>query len=297
MKQKIENHRSLENKAEIAIMRDRINTILRNSEILPSIEADFQYTFEHIGLSAPAAQQLCATVLQHLASGNNVTTNEVNILEIFKATVIADGRTILKVLDEQLSGRAERIAQQVAPYLKGVNGKVIDYGTGDGQVAQLLHDNHSLDITGVDPRFYPARGVTVPIIQFDGKSIPNITEGTFAAALLTNTFHHESQNEAIFDELDRILAKTGSRIVVIETVPVGLTEEAMLADKDRTFMNDYLYNRLFHGADVPVPGTFETPQQWKERFAKHGWKLHYEEDLGFDQPTIKDRHYLFVFER
>jgi Fe-S cluster biosynthesis and repair protein YggX len=112
--------------------------------------------------------------------------------------------------------------------------------------------------------------------------------------LLTNVLHHEKNNEKIIDELDRIVRR---RLVILETVPIGETENDMEQDKDRTFMNDYLYNHLFHNADVPVPGTFETPNKWIERFSNHGWKLVNEKDLGFDQPTIKDRHYLLVFER
>lgn len=62
-------------------------------------------------------------------------------------------------------------------------------------------------------------------------------------------------------------------------------------------MNDYLYNRLFHNADVPVPGTFETPEGWGSRFAKYGWKVKHSENLGEDQKTIKDTHHLLVFEK
>ncbi len=65
----------------------------------------------------------------------------------------------------------------------------------------------------------------------------------------------------------------------------------------RTFWNDYLYNRGFHDADVPVPGRFETREGWHDRFHKHGWTVTQAVDLGYDQPTIRDYHVLYVLKR
>jgi hypothetical protein len=287
-----EQKQNLENLAEIAIMRERINKILDNPETSRAVEADFRYTFEQLGLPEEAAREMHRLIVERLRSQDSLPEIENQILSIFKSVRISENKDIVQVLSEKLLGRAKLIASQIGPYLENIRGSVIDYGTGDGQVAQILHKKNGSDIHGFDVRIYPAPSVTIPILEFDGSHIP-MNDGSYEAAVLTNVLHHESQNEKILDEIDRLVTKL---VVVIETVPVGETESEMEVDKDRTFMNDYLYNRLFHNSNVPVPGTFETPSRWKERFAAHGWKLKTEKDLGFDQPTIKDRHYLMIFE-
>ena len=281
---------------ELSLMKKHIEHSLGNSETREKVTADFIYTFEQLGLSHEQATQLCSDIFTLLLSNKplaDIENQSLRMLENIKLKVNDRELNLIEVLHEKLKDRAKIIASQVEPYLQDVKGKVIDYGTGDGQVAQMLHDHLGLNIEGVDVRLYKAPNVTIPVMSFNGGNVPVANE-TYEAAMLTNVLHHEKINEKIINELDRIVQH---KLVILETVPIGETEETMTQDKDRTFMNDYLYNRLFHSADVPVPGTFETPQKWIERFTKHGWKLAHEEDFGFDQPTIKDRHYLLVFEK
>lgn len=82
---------------------------------------------------------------------------------------------------------------------------------------------------------------------------------------------------------------------IIETVPEANTDEEAKADWGRMLLNDTLWNRFFNYANIPVPGTYGTPFTWINRFEKYGWKRTYSKDLGFDQPTIQDRHHLMVF--
>jgi ubiquinone/menaquinone biosynthesis C-methylase UbiE len=279
-----------------ATMKERIRESLGNAETRKKVEDDYIYTFQQIGLSKKESEDLCTNVLSKLLSEKDLPEIEQEVLGVFQGINVGVGgaeRNIIDVLHEKLKDRARIIASQVGPHLKGVDGKTIDYGTGDGQVAQNLHDNIGLDVEGVDIRTYKSPNVTIPVALFDGKHV-DVSDGKYEAGLLTNVLHHEKDNESILKELDRIVS---NRLVVLETVPVGENDEEMGKDKDRTFMNDYLYNRLFHNANVPVPGAFETPKDWVKRFEQHGWKLTHEEDLGFDQPTIKDRHYLLVFEK
>lgn len=281
---------------ELTVMKGRIDRSLSDVETREKVSADFTYTFGQLGLPPRQAQELCDTVLSLLTSNKSLPEIETEALQIFENIQLStDGReqNLVEILHEKLRDRAKIIADQVAPQFADVKGKTIDYGVGDGQVAQLLHDLLGADIEGVDVRMYKAPDVTVPMTLFNGGHV-EVADGTYEAGLLTNVLHHEKDNEKILNELDRIVRR---KLVVLETVPVGETEDAMEQDKDRTFMNDYLYNRLFHNADVPVPGAFETPKRWAERFTQHGWKVIREEDYGFDQPTIKDRHYLLVFEK
>jgi|GEM_PF-2019355 len=284
--------------AERQTMKDRIEGILADKEKYESVRADFLYTFDKLGLNESEAEGLCDAIFLELQSAKSLEDIESNVLRIFESTTPVahpQGENLVEILHKQMTHRAEIIAAQVAPYLQEIEGSVMDYGAGDGQVTQLLHNNLGLHIEGVDIRSYRAPGVQVPIALFDGEHV-DVTDHAFEATVLTNVLHHEKDNERILQEIDRITSK---RLIILETVPDGENEEAMEKDKDRTFMNDYLYNRLFHSADVPVPGAFETPKRWVERLRDHGWKLvpQGEEDLGFDQPTIRDRHYIMVFER
>ncbi len=284
---------------ELTTMKNRLMEAFTSPEIKEKIENDFVYTFKQLGLDDAAAQELCGEVIGALSGEGRLDVIETTMLDRFSNIYVenegGERKNLVDILHEKLKCRAELIASQVRPYFEDVKGKVFDYGTGDGQVAQRLHDDPELhlDIEGGDVRDYKAPGVTIPVRIFNGKRV-DVSDGQYDAALMTNVAHHEKNNEAILEELTRIAKQ---KLVVIETEPTGDTEEEIKKDAERTFANDYLYNRLFHNADIPVPGTYETPQGWEERFKKHGWKVAKSENLGYDQPTIRDIHHLLVFER
>ena len=204
-----------------------------------------------------------------------------------------NGKPFTAQIFEKFTGRAELIYSQVEKYFSGTKGAVIDWGAGDGQVTQLLHDKLKLNIEGVDVRDFRAQTTTVPIKIFDGHHV-SVADGYYEMGLMTNVAHHEKDNEKIIEELTRIIKR---RLVVIETVPTGSTYEEVEADRGRTFLNDALWNRYFQNANIPVPGTYETPEGWILRFQKHGWKVIQSIDLGIDQPMVQDIHHLLVLEK
>ncbi len=281
---------------ELASMKARIERAFGDEEVAGKVRADFAYTFGQLGLSAADAEELSTFVQSKLLEPAPLDTIERDVLHHFEGVKVKTENgelNLVETLDAMLKSRAEIIYSQVAPYLAGTVGKVLDYGAGDGQIAQRLHDRLGLDIEGVDIRSYAAAGVTVPIHTFNGMKVP-AQDKQYEGGLMTNVAHHEQNNERILEELDRVISH---RLVVIETVPVGNTPVEIQKDAERTFMSDYLYNRLFHNADVPVPGTFDTSENWEQRFQKYGWKLKHSESLGRDQATINDVHHLLVFER
>jgi SAM-dependent methyltransferase len=287
---------SAEKEEELRLMKGRIESAFADLEIRGKVFADFVYTFQQLGLEKDQADELCEWVSQRLLDPARLDETEGQILKKFEQITVkvGDGAlNLVEVLHGKLKDRADLIFSQLKEYLAGVEGKVVDYGAGDGQVTQKLHDTLGLDIDGYDVRLYPAPNVTIPMATFDGGHV-NVPDGSYEAAVMTNVAHHERNNEIILQELSRIVKH---RLVVVETVPTGETPEEVEKDRERTFMNDYLYNRLFHNADVPVPGAFETPEKWIERFGKYGWHIVRSENLGIDQPTIKDTHHLLVFER
>lgn len=281
---------------ELDTMQKRIHTALENPETRQSVVDDFTYTFKQLGLPEEGAQEMCNRILAKLSETKTLDQIEQEILGWFEQTQVDTDegqQNIIDILHDKLQGRAELIFQQLKPHLEGTTGKTIDYGAGDGQVTQLLKNRLNIDIEGVDVRHYPAAGVDVPILLFNGNKV-DVADGTYEVAVMTNVAHHEKNNQQILDELTRIVTR---KLVIIETVPTGKNDEEIEQDKERTFMNDYLYNRLFHNADVPVPGTYETPDGWADRLEALGWHCTHSEDLGVDQPTIRDTHHLLVFER
>lgn len=227
-----------------------------------------------------------------MAKPQTLLESEANVQKLF-GKIRVNRKGFLDLLTQKVDNRSEIIFNQVAPYLKNLSGKVIDWGTGDGQVAQMLHEKLGLDITGVDVRDFKAGHVTIPIILFDGHHL-DVRKAHYDGALLTNVLHHEKDNEKIIKELTRTVRNV---LVILETVPTGDTDAEQRRDFERTFLNDVLWNRYFKNADIPVPGTYETSKDWIARFEKWGWKLSVMKDFGYDQPTVRDVHHLFVFKR
>jgi 2-polyprenyl-3-methyl-5-hydroxy-6-metoxy-1,4-benzoquinol methylase len=213
-------------------------------------------------------------------------------LEIFNQlkSVFVDpqsGCRLIDAIDPALAGRAELIFTQLQPFLYGLHGKrILDFGAGNGGVTQLLHDNVSSHTVGLDVRTYGKS--RVPIMQYDGRVVP-FAGGSFDAIVCTNVLHHASDNQQCLTEFLRVL-KPGGRAIVIETVPLGRTEQEAEANLPLTFLNAYFYNRLLQHADIPVPGTFETMKGWVRRFESAGFMVKDLVGLGIDQPLIRDPH-------
>ena len=271
----------------ISKMQKRIESALETPAVVNRIMEDWTYTFTQLGLDDPAARVLVFTILPWLNAGNLLKAEKL-IHKAFKKDKIGN-KTIWETLTHKLAGRAQTIYKQISPHIPKDAVQIMDYGCGDGQVAQLLHNGLRKSVYGYDVRDYRAPGVTVPIIMIEGKGVCAV-DGYFSVGVVTNVLHHAENNQTIITDLTRLIDK-GRQLIVIETVPVK--DEAI--EFEVTFMNDYLYNRLFHDADVPVPGTYETTLNWINRFAKAGWKIEHAQDLGYDQPTIRDWHILLVF--
>ncbi len=269
----------------IQIMGERVRNALASTEIYNTVKVDFKDTFLCIGLSVEESTTLTEKVLTLLGQDKDLRDIEAEINTIFTEI------SIRQVLNDKVSKRSDVIYGQIQRYLGDIKGEIVDYGTGDGKIAQLIHDKNGLNIEGYDVVIYPAKGVTVPMHTYDGKHIP-VENNRFDAGLLINVIHHEAQNERILEEISRIVRR---KLIIIETVPVGKSESELKIDHERTFMNDYLYNRLFHyGDNVPVPGTYETPKGWEDRLSRYGWKVVESINLGVDQEVIKDTHHLLI---
>ena len=272
-------------------MDNRIKAALQDPSIKEQALKDFSFTFEKLGLDSEKSKDLSIEVINRLLENTDLVQTEKDIYQLF-STIIVNDMPLTKILDMKMSGRAKIILEQITPYFNDIpkNAKIIDFGCGDGQVTQLLQDTFGFtDIVGYEIKSYPSPHVKAPIKMFDGFKTQE-DKKTFDVCLLTNVAHHESENQKMLEEIGRIM-KPNSKLVVIETVPIENTHKAF----EINFLNDYFYNRLFHQADIPVPGSYELTENWPHRFASVGFTLEDTVILGYDQPTIKDWHVLYTF--
>ena len=280
------------------IIKDRLNRVISNPETKDLVFNDYTFTYSALGLPRAEAQALAKKVFSYISESKTLKETEDKIRAVFESTCVGKSN-IFDLIRFGMQERVDKIFIQLKPYLSGIKGKVFDYGMGAGQVTQKLKDELGLDIEGGDVRDFRAPECTVPFVLLTSASdnqghIVNVPDKYYEAAVVTNVIHHEKINKNILKELDRIVKR---KLVIIETVPVGNTAEEIRIDHERTFANDASWNRFFTYADIPVPGTYETPQDWIRRFESYGWKTAHSEDLGFDHKTIHDVHHLLVFER
>lgn len=273
-------------------MNKRVAKACSDGNVRRIVHADYVYTFEKIGLEKEAANGLTREVLSTLDLDGDLIGKEKKIHAHLKSIGFLDAVTRVR------SDRIGVIMSQIGKYLADVTGEIIDFGAGDGRLAQRIADELNKKVRGVEVAQYkPIAGQTVKISLFDGRKV-EAEDGEFEAGICINVLHHDADSDKILDELTRIVS---NRLVIIETVPEGDTNYDIEQDKERVFMNDYLSNRIIHGAlcgaDIPVPGTYDTHEGWAERLRARGFRVVQSIDLGYDQPTIKDRHHLIVAEK
>lgn len=279
---------------DIEIMRERLKAALTDTNVLQLVRADLTHTFSCLGLWAEL-DKVIDGIITDLIETTDLEATERKIYSEFRNLKVG-GLSITEILDEKMKDRANIIYGQISPFFKQ-DELIVDWGCGDGQVTDLVYQNISKKTRGYDVRVYPAPGIAVPIREFNGEFVPE-GDSYFDAGLMTNVAHHEEDNARILSELARVI-RTGGRLVVIETVPVK--DEP--AEFERTFVNDYVYNRLFHQANVPTPGTYDTKEGWVHRFAEAGFDLETLDGvanptpLGYDIDTIRDWHVRYVFRR
>lgn len=275
--------------SENIILKKRLEDALSNREILENIITDYSIVFQNIWLNNEESLKLAIDITDIMKDNITLEKSEEKVLKIFNSINI-DWKTFFESLKVKLKNRTNIIVPQLSPCLRWIEWKVIDYWAWSWLNAQWLNDELGLDIECIDIRDFKHPSVKLPIKILDENSKVPAIDNYYQAWYITNVLHHEKENEKILIELTRLIS---NRLIVIETVPNDDTKEEI----ERTFCNDVLWNRYFNYANIPVPWTFERPNSWIKRFEELWWKLKYQENLWYDQPTIRDIHHLFVFEK
>jgi SAM-dependent methyltransferase len=271
-------------------MQARLKDALQNPAVQTMVTRDLTHVFTKLNLCDKLVRHYVKLIIGGLSNTEELEGTEWGIHAALQ------GEGIFELLEKGLADRAALVFRQIMLYLPEGR-KILDFGCGDGQVTDLVYKNISMATEGYDLVGYRAPGVEAPVHLFNGKMVPR-SDCYYDAAIVTNVLHHEEHNEPLLAELYRVI-RYGGRLVVLETVPVHNTPEEF----ERTFVSDYVYNRLFHDVDIPVPGTYETTENWVKRFYDHNFLLEQFDGvpnpfpLGYDQPLIRDWHVRMVFRR
>jgi ubiquinone/menaquinone biosynthesis C-methylase UbiE len=146
-----------------------------------------------------------------------------------------------------LPRRALRLAELLAAMIPA-NSRVLDVGSGDGNVAGLLMERRSdLSIEGVDSLV--RRQTHISVRHFDGKSLPYV-DSSFDVVMLIDVLHHTTDPIVLMREAVRVSRKD---VLIKDHLRQG-----MLAAERLRFM-DYVGNARF---GVALPFNYWTPEQW-----------------------------------
>jgi SAM-dependent methyltransferase len=157
--------------------------------------------------------------------------------------------------------------------------RVLDVGSGDGQVASLLmREREDLVVEGVDVLLRP--DAAIPTHAFDGTTLP-FGDDEYDVVMMIDVLHHTEEQERLLSECARV-ARTA--VVLKDHYRRGLGANATLR-----FM-DWVGNRA-HG--VALPYRYLSPQQWERLLERVGLTVEEErEHLG-----LYPRPWTWLFDR
>ena len=286
-----------------------IKAIVTDKSVKETVSSLLLPVLIYLGVSANESRGIITDCLQAAA---NYTQ-----LEVYEeqAHSILEKERVAQKIPEKLSSRASLVYSQIAPYL--LPGNVLDYGCGDGQVAELIAKNRCQEVILADVYEHPhvkETGLKFKLFQQGGKT--SFEDETFDNTLALTVYHHSSDPlNSIFDTC-RVTKRNG-RVIVIESV-YGVTGHELPEAKQETAKDylllsaeqqrkvniffDHFYNRILHYSKnaetkVNVPFNFNTPNNWETVFGKYGLKQEGIVHLGLDQPSVPEYHTLHVLRK
>ncbi len=247
---------------------------------------DFTTTFQNLGCGEKS-ENIAKKVFGMISRIHNLNSFEKEIKTLWKKEHV-HGKTIFQLIESFLKERSSLVADEIKPYLKGVQGKILDYYCGDGQVAYFLHKASGYPIDGVDVRdFLHLDSIELNFSLLSGEGIIPAENGEYEASYVVNILSQIQDSEYSIRELTRVARK---KIIIIETMFEVQTDES---DWGRLFLNEFLLMQCFMFKKNSIFGDYKNFTTWKKRFRDYGWHCHQEKDISLG--NIKQR--LFVFER
>jgi SAM-dependent methyltransferase len=286
-----------------------IKEIVTDKSVKQTIESMLLPVLTYLCVPEETANKVIFDCMQTAGSYKQVEDYEAQAHHILEAAQVC------QKIPEKLHTRANIMYLQIEPYL--LPGKVLDYGCGDGQVAECIAKNKNQQVTVTDVyqhNHIQAAGLTFKIFR-QGETAP-FNDEAFDNTLALTIFHHSSDPVSSVKDVCRV-TKKGGRVLVIESVygvygnelPPLMQKKigaylALSAEQQRkvNIFFDHFYNRVLHYSPnaetkVNVPFNFNTPEGWETLFATCGLKQETVVHLGLDQPTAPEYHTLHVLRR
>lgn len=145
------------------------------------------------------------------------------------------------------------ICRSLQPWFSGGE-RVLDVGCGNGLVSQVLKETLGLDLWGTDIQDY--RKTEIPFTVMETPHALPFHETSFEAILFNDVLHHVQHSEPLLIEASRLT----DQIFIFE-------------DKESWLLKlvDIGLNKLYF-ADMPVPLTFKSSEEWISLFSKLGFQ-------------------------
>jgi SAM-dependent methyltransferase len=152
--------------------------------------------------------------------------------------------------DGLVRSRRVRVIAALAARLVPHGARVLDIGSGDGQIAATLAANRpDVSIEGLDVLVRPS--TAIPVAQFDGRTIPRAAASVDVVTLF-DVLHHANDPAALLTEASRV---TRGCVIIKDHIVAGWLSRAILT------LMDEAGNRR-HG--VASPNHYLTATQWSD---------------------------------
>jgi ubiquinone/menaquinone biosynthesis C-methylase UbiE len=163
-------------------------------------------------------------------------------------------KDVLNVVHHKLAfERRARVLSQVFAKILPPNSRILDVGTGDGSIANLIMEQRSdLVICGVDVLLRPK--TCIPVELFDGRRLPFPNE-SFDCVMFVDVLHHTKDPAMGVVEASRV---SKCHVVIKDHLLDGSFSQPVLR------LMDWIGNR---GHGVALPYNYLSESQWKQIFS------------------------------
>jgi len=294
-------------------IRIRLQNALSDKTVEKLFHTDLMNIFKELGVDYPKE---CESLTKHILLDLKNTINLENFEErthlMFQNYKVL-GKDLLKVISKKNDLYYEaiffEIKESFEKTLKLKDKKVLDFGCGDGKITNMIASNlEEMIVYGYDI-------INSLSEEPDSKALFNINThgflgkgiyyGKFDYVFVINVLSHCSD---LNGTLERITKLTKKRVIVVETVPFYTKIRESETNKERTFLNDYFYQRIFCGkTSVPFVGNYKTPHNWDVLIAQKGFEIKSSLSKSFDfnhsllaeekRPIVKTKHYIGVYDK